>query len=529
MTSKEFTLPDVGEGIAEAELVQWLVEPGDEVAEDQPVAEVETDKAVVEVPSPYTGVVDELRAAEGEVVPVGDVLITIRVGEVDLERDGPDSVESVDDREQRSEMTVETVDAEASDHIGSTGEQRGERGRPIAPPSVRRYAREHDVDLKALASGRSATRLTKADVRSAIDSSPERTASESTETVPHRTEQPSGGDVGFDAQPGEVAATESTPAAGRSLTLARPNTRRIARENGIDIDDVPTEERRDGEAYVSETQVLRYVEDQSTTTGSTSTGQPTAATTDNGTGPAATTAPPTKTDAEIETRPYEGVRRTIGERMSRSKFTAPHVSHHDTATIPELVDTRTQLMAAVEDRGASLTYLPFVLKAVVAALKRHPILNSRLEEDDDEIRIRRKYHIGIAVATDAGLLVPVIEDVDEKGIASLAEEIDDLAERARSRKLTPDEMTGGTFTVTNFGVIGGEYGTPIINYPETAILGLGAIDERAVVEDGDVVARPTLPLSLSFDHRVIDGADAAEFTNTVMKSLEQPQLLLVED
>ncbi|SDK57295.1 dihydrolipoamide acetyltransferase family protein [Natronorubrum texcoconense] len=526
MTSKEFTLPDVGEGIAEAELVRWLVEPGEEVAEDQPIAEVETDKAVVEVPSPYTGVVDELRAVQGEVVPVGDVLITIRVGEADLEGGVPDSEGTVDGREQRSGPAARTTDSDANDRVGSPEGERGERGRPIAPPSVRRFAREHDVDLAALVPGRSATRLTKADVRAAIDSSAEPTESGQTEPVADRTERPSGD--ASDPLSADSSDTVSAPAAGRTLTLARPNTRRIARENGVDIDDVPTETRRDGAAYVSESQVLRYAEGESPPTASTNSGRATAATSEDG-APAAATAEPPRTDAEIERRPYEGVRRTIGERLSQSKFTAPHVSHHDTATVEELVATRAQLSDTVEGRGASLTYLPFVLKAVVAALKRHPILNSRLDEEAAEIRLLREYHIGIAVATDAGLLVPVVEDVDEKGIASLAEEIADLAERARSRELTPDEMSGGTFTVTNFGVIGGEYGTPIINYPETAILGLGAIDERAVVEDGDVVARPTLPLSLSFDHRVIDGADAAEFTNAVMAFLEQPQLLLVED
>ncbi len=186
--------------------------------------------------------------------------------------------------------------------------------------------------------------------------------------------------------------------------------------------------------------------------------------------------------------------------------------------------------------------MPFVMKAVVAGLKAYPQLNSELREEDEEILIKGEYNLGIAVATDAGLMVPVVRDVDKKGLFELADEVNDLAARARERKITPAEMKGGTFTLTNFGAIGGEYATPIINHPETAILGLGAIEERPVVrsaadvdggflddEDGStVVPAPTLPLSLSIDHRVVDGAEAAAFANTVQEHLENPLLLLTE-
>ncbi|MUW14817.1 2-oxo acid dehydrogenase subunit E2, partial [Halorubrum sp. CBA1125] len=187
-----------------------------------------------------------------------------------------------------------------------------------------------------------------------------------------------------------------------------------------------------------------------------------------------------------------------------------------------------RLKPAAEERGVKLTYMPFVMKAIVAGLKAYPYLNSELREADEEIVLKKEYHLGIAVATDAGLMVPVVEDVDEKGLFELAEAVTDRAARARERTLKPAEMKGSTFSITNFGAIGGEYATPIINYPETAILGLGAIEERPVVRDGEVVAAPTLPLSLSIDHRVVDGAVAAEFANTVMEHLENPLLLLNE-
>jgi pyruvate dehydrogenase E2 component (dihydrolipoamide acetyltransferase) len=214
--------------------------------------------------------------------------------------------------------------------------------------------------------------------------------------------------------------------------------------------------------------------------------------------------------------------------MQNSAQTIPHATHHDTAVVDELVDSRGELQSRAENRGIKLTYMPFVLKALVAGLKEHPVMNTELDEEAEEIRYKEYYNIGIAVATDAGLMVPVVKHVDEKGILDLATEVNELAEKARNQEIAPSEMQDGSFTVTNFGAIGGEYATPIINHPETGILGLGAIEQRPVAEDGEVVARDTLPLSLSIDHRVIDGAEAAQFTNTVIEYLENPTLLLLE-
>jgi pyruvate dehydrogenase E2 component (dihydrolipoamide acetyltransferase) len=196
--------------------------------------------------------------------------------------------------------------------------------------------------------------------------------------------------------------------------------------------------------------------------------------------------------------------------------------------VEDLVGTREQLKPAAEARDSKLTYMPFVVKAVVAALKQHPILNSQLDEEAEEILVKHYYNIGIAVATDAGLMVPVVKDADEKDMLTLADEVRDLAGKARDRTIAREEMQNGTFSITNFGAVGGDYATPIINYPETAILGLGALKQRPVVEGGEVVARHTLPLSLSIDHRVVDGADAARFVNTLAEYLENPELLLLE-
>jgi pyruvate dehydrogenase E2 component (dihydrolipoamide acetyltransferase) len=354
----------------------------------------------------------------------------------------------------------------------------------------------------------------------------------------------SGGDAG-DGQAEQAGSADATPA-GRSRTLAAPATRKLAEEEGLDIDDVPTDEEREGEAFVTPDHVRAYADAQRaaqeadaaavSAAGEGATVEAGAVEAEAGDGEAATsadaaaapeTAPGASGGDGDERVPYRGVRRAIGEQMQRSKYTAPHVSHHDTAVVDDLVALRAELKPHAEERGVSLTYMPFVMAAVVKALKEFPVLNAMLDEEAAEIVYRKEYHLGVAVATEAGLMVPVVRDVDRKGAVEIASDLGGLVDRARNRKISREEMQGSTFTITNFGAIGGEYATPIINYPEVAILGLGAIEQRPVVEDGEVVARHTLPLSLSIDHRIVDGADAGAFTNTVIEYLENPRLMLL--
>jgi pyruvate dehydrogenase E2 component (dihydrolipoamide acetyltransferase) len=490
--AREFKLPDVGEGVAEGEIVGWLVEEGDTVSEDQPVAEVETDKAVVEVPAPVNGTVRELHWDAGDVVPVGDVIVTFDVEGEAAEPEAGEGADAADEADDEPEEAAESATEKSE-------------GRTFAPPSVRRLARELDVDLDSVEGTGPSGRITEGDVRAAAEGESSEAPEPSgagPETTEQTAEQPS--------EPGQAARRTTEQAADRDRTLAAPATRKVAREQDVDIDRVPAVEQREGEAFVTAEAVREFAE---------------------GGAPAAE-APATAGAETVErgerTEPYRGVRRTIGEQMAESKYTAPHVTHHDTTEIESLVDARAKLKERAAEQDVKLTYMPFVMKAVVAALKEYPILNSELREDDEEIAIKQNYNIGIAVATDAGLMVPVVKHVDQKSILEIAEEVNELAEKARNRSISPEEMQGGTFTITNFGAIGGEYATPIINYPETAILGLGAIDERPVAEDGEVTAKQTLPLSLSIDHRVIDGAEAAEFTNTVMEYLTDPTLLLLE-
>ncbi|MFC6786710.1 dihydrolipoamide acetyltransferase family protein [Halobaculum halobium] len=535
MAEKEFKLPDVGEGVAEGELVNWLVAPGDTVTEDQPVAEVETDKALVEVPSPYNGTVKELHVEAGQMVPVGDVIVTYNVpeeGEDEPSESPAPAAEPEPDAGAEPEAESDRDTAPADD--GAATEAAAESsGRVFAPPSARRLARELGVDIGAVDGSGPGGRVTEGDVRAHAES-----GGAADDGADGGSSGPKQVDIGSktaavsktgDGESGGAAAAGATPssveAAGRDRTLAVPATREAAGEAGVDLDDVPTDESRDGEAFVTTEQVRQYAQAvkeakaAESAAGADDPGAP-AAPAETGNGAAASREP--------ESVPYRGVRRTIGKQMAESKYTAPHVSHHDTAVVDELVDTRADLKARAEERDVKLSYMPFVMKALVAGLKEFPTLNSELREDDEEILLKKEYNLGIAVATDAGLMVPVVKHVDEKSILELAEEVNDLATRARERKVTREEMQGGTFTITNFGAIGGEYATPIINYPETAIMGLGAIDERPVAEHGEVRAAHTLPLSLSIDHRVIDGAEAGRFTNFVMERLENPSLLLLE-
>ncbi|MFC5277503.1 dihydrolipoamide acetyltransferase family protein [Halorubrum rubrum] len=529
MTVKEFRLPDVGEGVAEGELVSWLVAPGDRVEEDQPVAEVETDKALVEVPSSYDGVVEELFVEEGEVVPVGDVIISFRVGGADGASADAESGDTKPTDAEPDDSEPTSVEAES----GSPSR------RTFAPPSVRRLARELGVDLSAVDGSGPGGRVDERDVREHADaegSDPD----EDDATDPKPVEMDTGDRKSAVSKRGSAEGAGATTAAepgsgpepaGRDRTLSTPATRKLANDLGVDLDDVPTDETREGEAFVAEEHVRAYAEASARPDDEAA---PPAGEGGSGVETEPTPADPA-TDAPGETIPYRGVRRTIGERMEQSKFTAPHVTHHDTAEVDALVAARERLKPRAAEVGVKLTYLPFVMKAVLAGLREYPILNSELREEAEEIVLKDEYHFGVAVATDAGLMVPVIEDVDEKGLFELAAEVSDLASRARDRSLAPEELRGSTFTLTNFGAIGGEYATPIINYPETAVLGLGAVEKRPVVRErsGDgtgheVVPASTLPLSLSIDHRVVDGAVAAEFANVVMDHLEEPLLLLNE-
>jgi len=524
----EFELPDLGEGVAEGEILEWHVAVGDRVEEDQVLADVETDKAAVDVPSPVGGVVRELHYDPGDVVETGAVIVSIAPDEeADTEAESDDGDEAA---------TAEVADAEAERGTSAKG------GRVFAPPTVRRLARELGVDITTVAGSGPSGRITEEDVRDAAEESEDDEGEPQIKSAVSRVDDSDDDDgkeiksavsrvsSADDGDGGDETAVKSAvstvdSAAGRDRTLATPATRKVADDLGVDIDAVPTDEMRDGQPYVDEAAVRAFAETQ---TDERATGAAVAETSE--TEPAITDADDAGTIEGEEPRrePYRGTRRTIGQRMAQSRREVPHATHHDRAVLEGLVAARERLEPLAEERGVRLTYTPLLLKCVAAALDSHPILNSELDQDNEEIVYHDQINVGVAAATDHGLVVPVVENVAEKGLLELAREVNDLVARARSRDLDRAEMQGGTFTVTNFGAIGGEYADPIINVPQTAILGTGALKERAVAEDGEVVAKQTLPLSLAIDHRVIDGADAARFANTLKEYLAEPSLLLLE-
>ena len=509
---REFELPDVGEGLTEAEIVRWLVDVGEDVSEDQPVAEVETDKAVVEVPAPVNGTVREILAEEGEMVPVGTVIITFDVDGEATEESEPSATEG-------------TTDEDDSEPAGTEAEAESTGGRTFAAPSTRRLARELGVDIGTVEGSGPGGRITEGDVRAAAEAAETEAEGEATATTEETVTEASESAVRRVDEAEESDRTETQPAeaADRDRTLAAPATRRLADEEGIDIDSVPTDRTKDDEPFVTPAEIEAYAEAQQRAQAADAEAVSAAGDEESSTGRATAV-----TGGEDERIPYRGVRRTIGEQMEESKYTAPHVSHHDQVDVTELVEARGRLKERAEERGSDLTYMPFVIKAVVAGLKEYPILNSQLDEESGEIVLRGEHNIGVATATDAGLMVPVVRNADQKGMLEIADEMNELVEKARNRSIAPEEMRGGTFSITNFGAIGGEYATPIINYPETAILGLGAIKDRPWVVDDEVVPRKVMTLSISVDHRVVDGAEAAQFVNTVKEYLASPELLLLE-
>jgi pyruvate dehydrogenase E2 component (dihydrolipoamide acetyltransferase) len=437
----EFRLPDIGEGIHEGEIVKWLVKEGDIVREDQPMVEVMTDKATVEIPAPRAGKILKLNAKEGETVKVGSVLVII---------------EELGEAKPESQKTP-----------------------PSAPP------------------------------RHGEGSSP----------FPLRE---GGQGVRSEATATTVAASPppSPTAAPAQRVLATPATRKLARELGVDIAQI----RGTGPGgRVTDEDVRRFAAARTAPQPPPPSPAPTPS-------PAAPAFAPSAvvTDRREERIPLRGIRKRIAEHMHQSKTTAAHFTYVDEVDMTELIQLREQMKPLAEQKGVKLTYLPFIVKASVAALKEMPILNASIDEAKGEIVIKKYYNIGIATATDEGLIVPVIKDADRKSLLEIAMEIERLAKAAREGKVALSDLQGGTFTITSLGALGGLFATPIINYPEVAILGIHEIKKRPVVRDNQIVIRDIMYVSLSFDHRLIDGDVGARFCKKIISYLENPKLLFLE-
>jgi pyruvate dehydrogenase E2 component (dihydrolipoyllysine-residue acetyltransferase) len=457
--AKTFNFPDVGEGITEGELVKWLVSEGDEVKVDQPLAEIETDKAIVEMPSPYAGVVLKLHVQDKDIIKVGDPLVTIGTAE--------EAAKKI----PAEEKAAEAAEAPPPSAPSPAAEAPAAPAAPVAPPTpaeappaaaagaamatpkVRQLARELGLQVSSIRGTGPGGRITEDDVRR-TKAYPEREALLLKKPVPPSVQAP-------------AAVTEAKPEAEAPAAKPAPEAPR----------------------------------------------------------PAFKIKPKYDFYGSVERVPLRGVRRATAKRMRESVDHAVHVTHCDEADATKLELLRQRLKKAAEVKGVNLTYLPIIVKALVEALKLHPMLNATLDEAEDEIIVKGYYNIGIAVDVPDGLIVPVVKMADDKSVFDIGLEIQNLAMAARDRKLDLADLKGGTFSITNVGVIGGEVATPIINYPEVAILATMKIADRVRAKGTKLVIRKTLPLCLSFDHRVVDGAAAARFTKDLIKFLEDPDSL----
>ena len=405
-----FNFPDVGEGIHEGRVVEWLVAAGDTVAEDQPLIKIETDKAVVELPSPHSGTVLKLHAAADAPIFVGDPLVTI--GEAGEELPADTAPEA-----RQAPAPTETGPAAVSEPSVPTR-------RPLATPRTRVLARKLGVDLERVQGSGSGGRITDQDVERAAE----------------------GG--------AQAPTTQTAPKASESVV----------------------------EATV---------------------------------------------EGEVERVPLTHLRKVIANAMHASKHISAHVTHVDEADVTDLMAHYRRAKPVIEERsGVRFTLLPFFIKALVAALKMHPVFNASVDEERQEMVLKKYFNIGIAVDTPEGLIVPVIRDADRKDMVELAAEVADKAERARERQLRLDELKGGSCTITNLGPLGGVFATPIINQPELAIVGLHAIKERPEVFEGEIAVRKLMYLSVSFDHRYIDGAEGARFMSDMVRLISEPMQLM---
>jgi len=451
--SEEFKLPDIGEGLAEGEIVKWLVAVGDTVEEDQPLVEVMTDKATVEIPSPRAGTVEALSAAEGDIVKIGTTILVFgdgaaqagRVAAGKAEEKAAAATGSDEIAQAREVARAERRAAEAPVGEGKPWEAPPVPGGAVAP-AARRLAGELGVDVSQVPGSGRGGLVTKEDVRAF-------------------------------AEGGAPAPTPVTAPPAREPEVTEPVAAKAA----------PQPQR-----------------------------------------PAPSAAKPTAVSAGAEERiPLRGLRRTISERMVIAKTTVPHYTYVEEVDMTEIVALREQARPKAAGRGIKLTYLPFIIRALVATLKEHPYLNASLDTEANEIVLKHYYNIGIATATERGLMVPVVHGADARDLFGLADEITRLSDAARDGSIGLDDLHGGTFTITSTGNIGGFLATPVINVPEVAILGVTAIRERPAVRDGEIVIRQMCNLSLSCDHRVVDGAIAALFMRDFVRLLEDPKLQLL--
>ncbi len=458
-----FILPDLGEGVHEAELIKWRVKPGDRVEEHQTLAEMETDKALVEVPSPWAGVIKELKGNEGDIINVGSILVTYDIGAGTASSAGPPL------RASASKATAKKTSVEPKPSSSPP------------PPSPR-------------GAGRDVAQMEREDAGTVVGSVGQSL------TIPSsfaRRPEPNGGMT------------------GSKRALATPAVRRLAREKGIDINRV-SGSGRGGRVTASDVEEF-------TGTRLGRTGAPVSKRAFDFDAAPASAPVNIPADGIAQRIPFRGVRRKIAEALTRSVQTAVHFTVVDEADVTALDRKRREYAAVV---GKKMSFLPFVMSAVCKALRKHPSLNANVDDENAEILVKAVINLGCAVDTEHGLMVPVIANADRLSLVQLGDAVAQLAAACRDRSIEREKLVGGTFTISNVGSYGGMFATPIINYPEVAILAAGRVKEQVLTKDGVFYAGKVLPLSMSCDHRVVDCAEGARFLNTVVKLLEEPEGLL---
>lgn len=435
----EFKLPDLGEGIQEGELLLWHVKEKDRIKEDDPLCDMETDKAAVTIPSPKTGVIHTLGAQPGDMVQMGQVLVTIE-----------------------TEESTETSKSEAD----TLADNQDLQARAIAAPAVRRLAREMDIDINQVPATGPGGRVTADDL------------------------------LKYDAHGTDVAAGSDAEAEQSSKTAETGESRTAARDAGAKSDMAPAS----GIPFLTLSPMPDFA-----------------------------------AQGPVEKIPMRSVRKKTAARTVTSSILVPHVAHMDEADVTEVETLRrayndkTDDSHAIDDtkeHSGHLTLMAFVIKAVAGLLKKYPAFNASVDTDSMQIIHKKFFHIGFAADTPRGLLVPVIKDADQHSLAALGLRIRHLAQQAKKGEIQVENLTGGTFSVTNVGAIGGTHVLPIINYPESAILGMGRVAKKPVVKDDVVQIRQMLPLTLCFDHRVADGARAARFVRDLVEMLEDPMTFM---
>ncbi|HCI0661200.1 TPA: dihydrolipoyllysine-residue acetyltransferase [Enterococcus faecium] len=543
----QFKLPDIGEGIAEGEIVKWFVKPGDTINEDDTLLEVQNDKSVEEIPSPVTGTVKNVIVPEGTVANVGDVLVEIDApGHEDNEGDSGVAAESQTPAKPAAEPTVDTESAGSSSE-GVFQFKLPDIGEGIAEGEIVKWfvkpgdTINEDDTLLEVQNDKSVEEIPSpvtGTVKNVIV--PEGTVANVGDVLveidaPGHNSAPSTSAPSAEAPKEKVETSGSASvveaADPNKRVLAMPSVRQFAREKDVDISQVTATgkggrvTKEDIENFLAGGPSSAPAKSEAPEAAAPKEAAPAAESK-----PAAPAKPFKSNLGDLEERvAMTPTRKAIAKAMVNSKHTAPHVTLHDEVEVSKLWDNRKRFKEVAAANGTKLTFLPYVVKALTATVKKYPVLNASIDDANQEIVYKHYYNIGIATDTDHGLYVPNVKDADRKGMFAIADEINEKAKLAHDGKLSAEDMRNGTITISNIGSVGGVWFTPVINYPEVAILGVGTIAQQPIVNaEGEIVVGRVMKLSLSFDHRIVDGATAQQAMNNIKRLLADPELLMME-